>query len=109
MSLLLIVWELLCAALLWSVFCRLVRTNERTLFRVRLSIWMLGAVSLIGMAAPLYGWAPDFMVLLMTAACLNMQVVAARHWRNGVPPQFQQSALHSRLPSGVADGQELQP
>ncbi len=105
MNPILLLWEALCVALLWSVFCRLVRTNGRALFRVRLSIWLLGAVALIGMAAPLYGWKPDFMVLLMTAVCLNMQVVAARHWRNGVPPQFQMSALHSRLP----DGQELQP
>jgi hypothetical protein len=91
MSLLLLVWEVLCAALLWSVFCRLVRTNERTLFWVRASIWLLGLASLVGMAAPLYGWAPDYVVLLMTAACLNMQIVAARHWKNGVPVHFEYS------------------
>lgn len=88
-----IVWEALCLALLWSVFCRLVRTSDKTLWWVRASIWLLGVTALVGMAAPLYGWVPDGMVLLMTAACLNMQVVAARHWRNGVPPQFQLTRL----------------
>jgi peptidoglycan/LPS O-acetylase OafA/YrhL len=85
------VWEALCVALLWSVFCRLVRTNDKTLWWVRASIWLLGVAALVGMAAPVYGWKPDAVVLLMTVACLNMQVVAARHWRNGVPSQFQYS------------------
>lgn len=91
MNMVLVVWEALCAALLWSVFCRLVRTNERTLFWVRASIWLLGVAALVGMAAPVYGWRPDAVVLLMTLACLNMQLVAARHWRTGVPKQFQYS------------------
>jgi hypothetical protein len=91
MTLILLLWVALCLALLWSVFCRLVRTNARTLFHVRLSIWLLGLASLVGMAAPLYGWMPDYVVLLMTAACLNMQIVAARHWKQGVPVNFQYS------------------
>lgn len=93
----LIVWYILMGGLLWSVFCRLVRTNTRTLWLVRASIWILGAVGLLGLAIPLYGWRPDFFHMLGMASCLNMQIVAARHWRNGVPAQFQHSAQHAEV------------
>ena len=94
MSTTILVWELLCVALLWSVFCRLVRTNAATLLVVRVSIYQLGLFALCGIAAPMYGWQPDTMVLALIWGCLCMQVVAARHWRNGVPPQFQCDYQH---------------
>ena len=84
-----LVWECVCLALLWSVFCRLVRTSEQTRFSVRLSIFFLGVAALVGLGAPLYGWVPDAVVFAITVACLCMQIVAARHWRHGVPHQFQ--------------------
>jgi hypothetical protein len=84
----LLVWELLCAALLYSVFCRLVHTSVSTRLDVRLSIFSLGLAALVGIGAPLYGWTPDVVVLCITVATVAMQLVAARHWRNGVPAQF---------------------
>ncbi len=84
----LIVWELLCAALFYSVFCRLIHTTPRTRLDVRLSIFALGIAALIGIGAPVYGWRPDYVVFVITAACLAMQIVAARHWRKGMPEQF---------------------
>lgn len=89
-----LIWEALCLALLWSVFCRLVRTSTATRLSVRVSIFSLGLASLIGIAAPLYGWVPDSVIFIMTVACLNMQLVAARHWRKGVPEQFQTSVFN---------------
>jgi hypothetical protein len=94
MSAQLIVWEMLCAGLLWSVFCRLVRTSTLTRLSVRFSIFGLGCASLVGLGAPLYGWQPDVVVFVMAGACLNMQLVAARHWRKGVPEQFQASVFN---------------
>lgn len=93
-------WELLCAALLWSVFCRLVRTNTSTLLAVRLSIYQLGIFALCGMAAPMYGWQPDALIVALIWVCLCMQVVAARHWRYGVPASFQRNPLH---PHGLSN------
>lgn len=84
----LLVWELLCAALLYSVFCRLVRTSATTRLDVRLSIFGLGIAALIGIGAPMYGWRPDLVVIFITAATVAMQLVAARHWRHGVPTPF---------------------
>ncbi len=94
MTLPILLWELLCLGLLWSVFCRLVRTSEQTRFAVRLSIFFLGVAALVGLGAPLYGWAPDPIVFVITWACLNMQIVAARHWRKGAPEQFQSSTFN---------------
>ena len=88
-------WEALCLALLWSVFCRLTRTSHSTRLSVRLAIFGLGLAALLGLGAPLYGWVPDVVVFVMTGACVSMQIVAARHWRYGVPQSFQSSVLHS--------------
>jgi hypothetical protein len=85
----LIFWELLCFALLYSVFCRLVHTSISTRISVRIAIFFLGLAALVGIGAPLYGWRPDVVVTVITAACLFMQLVAARHWRGGVPGSFQ--------------------
>ena len=84
----LLYWELLCLALLYSVFCRLVHTSVSTRLDVRLSIFALGLASLVGLGAPLYGWEPDLVVLCITVASVAMQLVSARHWRKGVPEQF---------------------
>lgn len=83
-----VVWELLCIVLLYSVFCRLVRTDHTTRLSVRLSIFGLGLAALIGIGAPLYSWRPDLVSLCITAATVGMQLVAARHWRHGVPAPF---------------------
>ena len=87
----LLLWYVLMMGLLWSVFCRLVRTNHKTILQVRWAIFQLGAAALFGMAAPIYGWMPDPVVFAIAYACLCIQVVAARHWRGGVPAQFQET------------------
>lgn len=82
------VWELISCALLYSVFCRLVRTDQTTRLDVRISIFVLGLASLIGLGAPIYGWEPDGVVLVLASSMVLMQWVAARHWTNGVPESF---------------------
>ena len=83
-----IAWEILCAALFYSVFCRSVRTSHTTKIDVRLAIFGMGIVSLIGLGAPLYGWEPDAIVLMLLASIVFMQVVTASHWINKVPDDF---------------------
>ena len=96
MTLSILLWTTLCLGLLWSVFCRLVRTSLETRLSVRVSIFALGLAALVGLGAPLYGWVPDLVVFAITSACLCMQVVAARHWRHGVPQSFQRSVFDSQ-------------
>jgi hypothetical protein len=98
----LIVWEAMCLALLWSVFCRSVRASHTTKLDVRLALWAVGVAALAGMAAPVYGWAPDWIVLAIVAAVVVMQVVFAQHWRHGVPPQFVKEAHRPRRRAGDA-------
>jgi hypothetical protein len=81
-------WESMCVALFWSVFCRSVRASETTKFDVRVALWLVGMASLLGIAAPLYGWHPDTVVMLIVLAVVVMQVVMSRHWDIGVPWHF---------------------
>ena len=84
----LIVWEMLCVALFWSVFCRSVRMDKTTKIDIRVSIWLLGLASLAGFGAPLYGWEPDSITLLIVGAAVLMQAIMAQHWSHGVPDRF---------------------
>ncbi|MFZ2309590.1 MAG: hypothetical protein WAW73_19660 [Rhodoferax sp.] len=84
----LILWEIMCMALLWSVFCRSVRADKTTKLDVRLALLAVGTSALAGMAAPVYGWVPDRVTLAIVGAIVFMQAVMAQHWRHGVPHQF---------------------
>lgn len=84
----LVLWELLCIGLFWSVFCRSVRVDKTTRLDVRLALWLVGIAALVGMGSTLYGWLPDGVTLVIVGAVVVMQVVMARHWRHGVPRQF---------------------
>ncbi len=81
-------WELLAGALLYSVFCRLVKTSTTTRLDVRISIMALGLAALVCIAAPVYGWVPDVVTLVLIASMVQIQWVAARHWAHGVPDSF---------------------
>ena len=80
---------LLSLMLFWSTFCRSAKSDgEQTRLSIRVSLFVLGGVSLVAMVAPFYGWWPDWLSLLMLAAFVQMQVMAAALWRDGVPHQF---------------------
>lgn len=88
----LIFWQLLCIALFWSVFCRSVWTTPTTRIEIRLALLAVGLSALVGMAAPLYGWLPDLVTMIIVGAIVIMQTVMAQLWRHGVPHQFVQDA-----------------
>jgi hypothetical protein len=88
----LIFWEILCLALFWSVFCRSVIANATTRVEIRLVLWAVGLSALLGMAAPLYGWAPDRVTLIMVSTFVLMQTVMAQLWHHGVPHPFIQDS-----------------
>lgn len=85
----LLLHELLCGALFWTVFCRCVRTDYRVRGDVRLAFVALGIVACIGMAAPLaWGVLPSAFTLLLLAAILAVQIVTSRYWCESVPDKF---------------------
>lgn len=97
---LLIVWELTCLALFWSVFCRSVLTNQTTRLDVRVSLLLMGIAAMVGLVAPIYGWVPDFVVLTIVLAVVVMQGVMAKAWGQGVPSQFTKPAFRPKRRAG---------
>lgn len=85
----LLLHELLCGALFYTVFCRCVRTDSRVRGDVRLAFVVLGIVACIGMAAPMaWGVLPSAFTLLLLAAILAVQIVTSRYWCESVPDKF---------------------
>lgn len=81
--------EAAASALVWSCFCRLVRTDENTIVEIRFGFWLLNVAALVDVIAPYYGWAtPNWPGVLMTAAITVMQVFTARFWRADVPSAY---------------------
>lgn len=97
---LLILQVTLGAALAWSCFCRLVRTDGNTAREIRWAIVFEAGAAMMVAGAPFIPimlnneWWPIlttpwwvWVVLLMAAAAV--QVATARYWRGGVPQDFQ--------------------
>ena len=89
----LVPWEVLCWALLWSVFLRLIHVDKTTKTEVRIVLVLAGIAALIGIGAPLYGWLPDGVTLIVLGALVAMELVLSQNWKNGIPVQFVK-ALH---------------
>jgi len=94
--LMIILNAVLCGALFWTCFCRIVRTDVDTVRPVRLAFCLLGAVAVACMVAPL-GWLrpllpahePPVTQLVIVGAMFVVQGLTARYWRDGVPCHFQ--------------------
>jgi hypothetical protein len=84
----LVLWELICMALFYSVFYRTAVTDKTTRLDIRLALWLCGMSALGGMAAPLYDWYPKWPTLLITGSVVVLQIVTARYWHKGVPYNF---------------------
>ena len=85
----LLVHEILCLALMWSAFCRSALASESTKPCVRFALMAMGSVGALGVAAPMYGWEPDWVSIAILAGFVINQVVNAQLWRLGVPDGFQ--------------------
>jgi len=88
--------EILCALLLWTVFCRSVQCSRKVITDVRVAFWLLGLIACIGMVWPLvHPFVPDLFNLCIIAAITVVQFVTARHWRQGVPKYFLKGGDHA--------------
>jgi hypothetical protein len=94
----------LCAALFYTCFCRLVRTSSDTEPAVRLAFCILASASALSLAAPFaWGISPQWPQLVIEGAITLVQALTARYWRDGVPCHFQRPRL-TKL-----DQQEVHP
>lgn len=89
-TLLTIIWDATCLALLWNVFNRSVLTGKDTALEIRLALLLAGLGALLGLAAPMYGWTPSLIGCMVLGASVVPQLVTSRHWRLFV--QYQRMA-----------------
>ena len=87
---LVVLHEMLCVAMLYGAFCRLVRVNHQTLVSIRFAFFLIGFAACAGIAQPLQaGWQPSVFELSLLVGVVTMQLVTAHRWRDGVPSKFQ--------------------
>lgn len=86
----------LCLVLIYSVFVRFVRTDDSVRIDVRLAFWLLGLAACLAVPAPLFGYVPRLLDLLLLAAFAAVQHVTGRHWTRGVPRDFYQPGCAPR-------------
>lgn len=84
----LILWYVLMLMLLWSVFYRAALADPTTRFCIRIGLTGTAAASLVGIAAPLYGWVPDYVTTIIVMAIVYMQLSFAKFWKHRVPDQY---------------------
>lgn len=84
----LLLWEGLCIALLWSVFCRLIHVDKTTKPEVRTVVRCTGLAAILGIGAPIYGWEPDTVTMIIMTAVVSMEIVLSQNWKYGIPSQF---------------------
>lgn len=76
-------------SIFWSCFCRAAHTNKANTKRdIRWSFTLLGVVSILSIVAPLWGYQPDAMAVLLAGATAAVQATTSHHWRRGLPAPF---------------------
>jgi hypothetical protein len=122
-ALLLVAHYALALALLWTCICRATHTTKtRTKPGIRWAFNILAVVAVLAILAPLLPeytrwawlpgpvrgpgrWMPDLMDVLLLGAIVFAQITTARHWRAGVPEQFQTDSARAEL--ARADGSKV--
>lgn len=79
-----------CLTLAYTGFCRLVRTDMRTVLCIRGVFWLLTAVALVAVAEVLvWGYQPGWPAALLAGTFASVQVATSILWREGVPADYQ--------------------
>jgi hypothetical protein len=92
----LIVHTILCAAIFWSSWCRIVKTTKTATRRsIRWAFSMASGGSILIGAAPFVNYIPGYggyqihwTTLVLLAGFAAVQLATSYHWRNGVPESF---------------------
>lgn len=88
----------LCLAIMWTCWCRQVRSNSQTIEAVRLAFWLMFCAAMVLLVAPIgHKLWPDtwprytiqWPTLGLMASAALVQIVTARHWLHGPPAVFQ--------------------
>ena len=77
-------------ALLYSQFCRSVKTDCNTRPGILAAFYLLAGAAILSLFAPLVlpGWRPSLDTVALLFAITVVQAVTSRFWRSGVPGSF---------------------
>ncbi len=90
----------LCTAIAWTCFCRLVLMDGSTINSILWAFWLKACTALLLAGAPLLpvlapnecnwpaGTTPLWCYVAFLVGSLAVQVATAAHWRGGVPLDF---------------------
>lgn len=83
-----------CGVLAYTGFCRLVRTDARTVFCIRAVFWSLPAAALLSIGAVLgYGHEPGWTDALLASGMAAVQVATSVLWIDGVPAAYRAGTI----------------
>lgn len=93
------VYLLASLTLVYSGFCRLVRTDVSTVLCIRVAFWMLTVAASISAAAVLvWGYAPGWPSTVLAASMAAVQLACSVLWQAGVPPAYRNRASDRLAP-----------
>ena len=77
-------------ALLYSQFCRSVKTDSNTHAGILAALYLLTAAAVLSLFAPLVlpGWRPSLDTVALLFAITVVQAATSKFWRSGVPGSF---------------------
>ena len=77
-------------ALLYSQFCRSVKTDCNTHAGILAAFYLLTAAAVLSLFAPLVlpGWRPSLDTVALLVAITVVQAATSKFWRSGVPGSF---------------------
>lgn len=77
-------------ALLYSQFCRSVKTDCNTHAGILAAFYLLTAAAVLSLFAPLVlpGWRPSLDTVALLVAITVVQAATSKFWRSGVPRSF---------------------
>jgi len=79
---------ILCSGVLYTCFCRLVKTDLGTHYSIRHAFALLGTVAFASAVSFIWDQPVTLFQLLITAAFLIVQVTCGKIWWKGVPDLF---------------------
>ncbi len=81
--------EILSAFLFYSCFCRSLKmSKETTILEIRLAFYCLAITSVVSIFAPLQGFEPNYLVVMLLSAISIVQYTTSKYWKSSPPIKF---------------------
>lgn len=91
MNLMVYIHEFLAIFLFYTCFCRSVKMNSNTIREIRLAFYGLSLAAVVSIFAPMRGWRPDWIHIIMLLAINIVQYTTSKFWHHSLPSSFEKS------------------